>query len=76
MVTSQLELQFNNTNRKLEGGQNLNTPLKRIFILLNPFCPGGCWSRYSLGGQFDPHFLTAPRGVLGHNSFNISHYTV
>ena len=28
------------------------------------------------GAQFDPHFLTAPRGLLGHNSFNFNHYTV
>ena len=28
------------------------------------------------GGQFDPHFLTAPGGLLGHNSFNFNHYTV
>ena len=33
---------------------------------LNPFCSGGCRSVYSLGGgQFDPHFLTAPRGLIG-----------
>ena len=44
---------------------------------INSFCPGGRWSLYSLGGgQFDPHFLTAPGGLLGHNSFNFNNYTV
>ena len=28
------------------------------------------------GGQFDPHFSSAPGGLLGHNSFNFNHYTV
>ena len=28
------------------------------------------------GGQFDPHFLTAPWGLLGHNSFSFNHSTV
>lgn len=25
---------------------------------------------------FDPHFLTAPGGLMGHISFNFNHYTV
>ena len=28
------------------------------------------------GGQFDPHFLTAPWGLLDHNSSNFNHNTV
>ena len=45
--------------------------------VFNPFWPGGHWSLYSLGeGQFDPHFLTAPGGLMGHFSFNFNHYTV
>ena len=30
----------------------------------------------ALGGQFDPHFLTAPWGLLDHNSSNFNHNTV
>ena len=45
--------------------------------VFNPFWPGGHWSLYSLGeGQFDPHFLTAPGGLMGHISFNFKHYTI
>ena len=33
---------------------------------INPFCYGGRWSLYNVGeGQIDPHFLTAPQGLIG-----------
>ena len=31
---------------------------------------GGAGPSIAWGGQFDPHFLTAPGGLLGHKSFN------
>ena len=37
---------------------------------------GGAGPSIAWGVQFDPHFLTAPRGLLGHDSFNFNHYTV
>ena len=44
--------------------------------LLTLSARGGAGPSRAWGGQFDPHFLTAPGGIFGHNSFNVDHYTV
>ena len=45
-----------------------------IFLTLSAM--GGAGPSIVWGGQFDPHFLTAPWGLLDHNFSNFNHYTV
>ena len=45
------------------------------FDLLTLSALGGAGPSIAWGGQFDPHILTAPGGLLGHKSSNFNHYT-
>ena len=50
--------------------------LCQAHISLTLSAMGGTGPSIAWGGQFDPHFLTAPWGLFGRNSVNFNPYTV
>ena len=70
LQTKLLLLLFNSISKQIRRGF--------FFFLLTLSAMGGAGPSIAWGGggQFNPHLLTAPRGLFGHYTFNLNHYIV